>query len=513
MDSDDVLRTDDETHATAPPLVRVGAAPRYMSPVPDDVDVSVAELGSEWLGLPLFEQGRNVARLLEARDDEGGALFTEAVVQMPRRSTKTTSIWATLVGRAVSRPGYRCVVTAQSGNVASRILLEHAEMLIANERAVESREAHGGVPEGMAVLYRNGGRERLQFWNGSRIWVVPPSAGAVRSAASDDIVIDEAGEFEGDAGADFLTGVLPLMDTRGPLAQLIIAGTPGKVRTGMFWDKLEHGRSGTAEAEDDQGTLDYSARDDEDLDDEDVWVRVHPGPSSIKADGSPLTPLKVLRKRRKSLGLLDFAREYLCVWPADGTTGALDAERWNADVTPLPDAAARPREAVLAFSTSKEGTVSTVVLVWRDEAGKGVVEILKHDAGWQWVPAFVEDAVRRFRWRVVWDEIGATMTTAQGLKTRRVPGLAPLQMRHVAAAAQKFASEIAGGNVRNPGQTALTRAVEDAAWRPFGRDSRAFMSKPGGASVQPVVAASQALWEFDAKPTAVETGFIAVPRR
>ncbi|MBM7331671.1 hypothetical protein JS562_53790, partial [Agrobacterium sp. S2] len=57
MDSDAVFESDDVTHATAPPLVRVGAAPRYMSPVPDDVDVSVAELGSEWFGPAVVRAG------------------------------------------------------------------------------------------------------------------------------------------------------------------------------------------------------------------------------------------------------------------------------------------------------------------------------------------------------------------------------------------------------------------------------------------------------------------------
>ncbi len=238
------------------------------------------------LGLDLKDQGQRVARLLEARrrrrPDE--ALRQELVVQIPRRSTKTTSIMSTMLGRADTRPGHRVVITAQSGNIASQIMREHAQILLARGYAVESRSRRRRP--GRIVYYANGGRERLEWPStdrdgnpidvsqeefddvtpeeleergirlGSKIWAVPPDAGAVRSQASDDIWIDEAGELDGNVGTDLLTGVLPLMDTRGPLAQLVVSGTPGKFRDGMFWELLSEGREGGSMA---PGILDYSA--------------------------------------------------------------------------------------------------------------------------------------------------------------------------------------------------------------------------------------------------------------
>src|SRR5690606_40084085 len=127
--SSDVCSSDlEERHVTALTVEEVTptpandvivAVPRHFSEVPPDTDISETERGAAALGLPLLPQGINEARLFGARDPEGGALYRTCVVQMPRRATKSTSIWATIIGRALTRPKYKCVVTAQSGTVPS----------------------------------------------------------------------------------------------------------------------------------------------------------------------------------------------------------------------------------------------------------------------------------------------------------------------------------------------------------------------------------------------------------
>lgn len=473
------------------------ARPTYASPTPRDVDIAAAHQGAAMLGLPLFDQGERVARLMEARDRTGdGARYQDVVIQMPRRSTKTTSIWAVLIGRAVTRPGYRCVVTAQSANVASRILLEHAMMLLANGHCVESREKAREESAGKAVLYRNGGREHIDWPNGSRIWVVPPDAGAVRSASADDIVVDEAGELDVQRGQDFIDGVRPLQDTRGPLAQFVLAGTPGKTRGGPFWATLQAARS---RSEKTLGILDYSARDDEDPDDRKVWRRVHPGPSSKLPSGRALTPMAVLEKRRRGMDLVSFAREYLCAWPTDATTGALDVARWRDQVVEFP--AERPARSVLAFDAPKEGTACAVLEVWRDEAGRACFEVLAYRPGTSWAARFIHAAARTLRAPVVFDEIGGNVAIAAEVRRMR-PAVhtEPMRMLHVGGAAQLLATEVREGRVQHFDQPDLTAAVESASWRPLGRDGRAFGRRPGMSEVAPVVAASLGLWHYDQQP-------------
>jgi len=479
----------------------MAAEPTYASVVPDDVDISVAHRGAVMLGLPLFEQGERVARLLEARDGEGGALYQDVVIQMPRRATKTTSIWSVLIGRAATRDNYKCVTTAQSGTVASKILLEHANMLVANGHAVYSREAQQHPDK--AVLYRNGGRERIDFPNGSSIMVVPPDAGAVRSAAADDIVIDEGGEHVGEKSLEFLNAVRPLQDTRGPLAQLVVAGTPGKVRSGMFWDLLQEARDPQPDEDgwlDEVGILDYSMRDDEDPEDREVWRRVHPGPSSLKPDGTVLTPMRVLEKRYHKMGAAWFSREYLCAWPVDAATGALDVAAWMAvGSEDFPED--RPVRSVIAFDSNKEQTATAVVEAWRNADGKACFELLAFRPGVSWASAFIHRVAREANAPVVFDEIGGNVTIAQELRRKR-PGVkvVPLPMKHVGGAALLLAREVHDGNVEHYNQPDLNVAVESVSWRPMGRDARAFGHRPGKGEIMPAVAASFALWQYDLMP-------------
>lgn len=473
------------------------ARPTWHSRVPRDVDLSAAEIGAEQLGLPLFDQGLRVARLLEARNRTGDeALYQDVVVEMPRRATKTTSVWAVIIGRARTRPGYKCVVTAQSGNVASRILLDHATMLVTNGYARYSQEK--SEDDDLAVVYRNGGREYIAFPNGARIWVVPPDAGAVRSAAADDIVVDEAGELDPVAGQDFVDAVRPLQDTRGPLAQFIITGTPGKTRGGPFWRMLAAGRAKPNGR--DLGIADYAMRDDEDPEDRKVWRRVHPGPSSRLPSGRALTPMKVLEKRRRDMDLVSFAREYLCLWPADTATSALDAEAFKAGAAPFQ--LERPPRSVVAFDANKEGTATAVMQVWRDDAGRGCMEVRAFRPGTSWAARVIHKEAREAKAPVVFDEIGGNVAIAAELRRLRpAVQVVPLALKAVGGAAQLTATEIREGRVVQYDQPDLVAAVESATWRPAGRDSRAFGRKAGGSEIAPIVAGSLGLWHYDAVMT------------
>lgn len=462
-------------------VAAVAAVPTFESATPADTDISTAVGGAQLLGLPLKPQGERVARVLEARDGEG-VLYPEVVVQMPRRATKTTSIWATIVGRAATRENYRCVITAQRGVVASRILLEHANLLLASGAAVESRDRDDHPDK--IILYRSGGREHLDFPNGSRIWCVPPEGGAVRSAAADDVVIDEAGEHDPVKGKDFLDAVQPLMDTRGPLAQLIITGTPGKVRSGMFWDALQLGRSGADPA---LGILDYSIRDDEDAEDRAVWQRVHPGPSS------GLTPMSTLERRWTKLGPAAFAREYLARWPADAATSAIDLEAWRGAVVPQEPLPERPG---LAYDVAPDSSSAALVAAWRDAQGVARIGVVDYRESVSWLAALSHSVARKYRVPVRYDSIGANHDPATEITRRRGVSVVPTVTKEVMAATQVLVSALADGKLVHFDQSSLNAAAEGAAWRQL-QGGRVFARKPSSADVTPLAAAALALWQYD----------------
>lgn len=498
--------------------------PRYPRRLPRGVDIDVAHTGGRLLGLPLLPQGEQVATMLEARHprrpDE--ALHSTLLVQMGRRSTKTTSVFAAMLGRCHTRPGHRVVITAQSGNIASQILREHAAMLLARGRAVESRRRH--KKPGRIVYYANGGRERLEWPAvdaegnpvdvssddfddleedelegirlGSQMWVVPPDAGAVRSRASDDIWIDEAGELAGPRGHDLLVGVLPLMDTRGPLAQLVISGTPGKLREGMFWDLLSEARAGGRFA---PGLLDYSAPDDRPVDvasyvdDARLWRKVHPGYAS------GLTTRKVLEERLYRLGHEQFAREYLCMWPLTAGSAAIDRDAWAAHALPEHVTLALPDRFGLAYDVAPDGSTAALAAAWRDEDGRARGGLVDYRAGTAWLAGVAHAVARKYRVPVRYDSIGANHGPAGEIARLRGVTLKAGALKDAAAAAQLLVSELAGDGFAHFDQPTLNAAVEGAGWRNL-EGARVFGRRVSSADVSPVVALSQALYQNDQLP-------------
>lgn len=438
------------------------------------------------LSLPLLPQGVQVSGVLAATK-HGRPLYPTVGVLMPRRASKTTAVWATLLGRCRARPGYKIVTTAQDGLRARNRFREVLRALEAGDFTGDK----GGQRIGR-VLW-GAGSEAIEFDNGSRIWVVKPEAGALRGEAADVMLFDEAGELSEQHSEDLVAGALPLMDTR-PGGQVIIAGTPGTARTGLLWTTMEQGRR----REGGVGIVDYSIRDSESAvifpDDggdavlnEAVLRRVHPGVGT-------LTTMRVMRDRFSKMALSKFEREYLCRFPITDLTTALDLARW-AD-SEIETFGLRPERVAVAFDVAPDSSAAALCAAWRDDDGRAHVELLGYQAGTAWLPARAEAAARKHRTSIAHDTIGANTDPADVMHRRRI-GLAPLNLRAMQGAAGRFSSELDEDRLRHYGQDDLTRAVEGAAWRTVGEGGRLFARMKSAHEVCPLVAASAALWHYD----------------
>lgn len=470
------------------------AEPTYIAHIPEGTDVSAYEVGLALLGYPATPQGRLVAGVLEARDEAGLPLYPTVAVMMPRRTTKTTAVWAVLIGRCTLHPGHRVVTTAQDGTRAGNTMREK----------MREMEAHGFEDAGGRLRWSNG-RERIEFENGSVIWVVAPNAGAFRSEASDCELFDEAGELSLDRSADLLAGALPLLDTR-PMGQAIVAGTPAKQRAGLLWETLGEGRralaaaaAGEVVAEDGTGIVDYSLRDDEELVvtdeegqvvglDEGVLRRVHPGIGT-------LTTMAKMRARFAKLGRAKFEMEYGCRFPADSTTTAVDLEKWaGGQVAPVE----RPDRVGIAFDCAYDGSSASIVYAWRLD-GVAYVEVAAHRLGTSWVARAAHTAAGKYRRvPVAYDSIGANLDPATAMtRLKPTPKTDALTMKAIMAAAQRLVAEIHEDRLRHFGQADLDAAVANTAWRDIAQSGRAFGTKDPTVAINPIVAASLALWSYD----------------
>ena len=454
--------------------------PATLSPIPPDTDVSSYLIGCRALGFEPTPQGVQVAGIMEAADEDGAPLYADVTVQLSRRSAKTTSVQSVYLGRCFTRRRWRILQTAQDGTRASEVFVEMAHTI-----AAEAEAAGVEVPEWK--LYSSTGREYLTFTATGAVWrVVAPRGTSFRSKKADDVFIDEAGEHEPEQGAEVEAGALPTLDTSA-WGQLTRAGTPGVKRTGPFWDSLQQAAADPAKF----GACDYHAEDHEvvtaeQVADPELWLRKHPGLAS------GLTRLKTIQERHDKMQHAKFVREYLCAWPADTTSGALNADRWEALSVPQAEP---PAEFCLAFDCELNGQAAAVAAAWVTEAGEHRVQLLEYRRGVAWLPEVLARAhAAHPRAKIAYDPIGQNQVAALALQ--RVPRfrsavLSALTLRELSAGAALIAQGMDSGNLEPSTDPELVKAVKGATWRESG-DNRLF-GRRGGVDISPLIAASAAL--------------------
>ncbi|TDE91582.1 hypothetical protein EXU48_15665 [Occultella glacieicola] len=438
--------------------------------------------------MPITTQGEQVAGVLESLAPDGTPLYPTVAILMPRRSTKTTSIWNVLLGRCYAHPGYKVVTTAQDGIRARNKFREVQRAL----------DAFGFKERGLGKLYWGNGFEAIEWANGSRMWVVPPDAAAFRSEAADCMLFDEAGELDEATSEDLVAGALPLMDTR-PMGQVIITGTPSPRRAALLWDTLQEGRDRKKR---DVGIVDYSLRDDEpsvlypDGEDsepvlnEKLLYRVHPGIGT-------LTTIKKMRARFAKMTLVKFEAEYFCRFPTDHTVTAINPAKWDtarAEVLPV-----RPDRVGLAFDVAPDSSAAALVAAWRDEDGRAHIEVIGYRSGVAWLPGAGKAAAIKHRCAVAYDVIGANTNPADTMHRSRVQ-VTGYNIRHQQGAQQRFVDELDRENLTHYDQTDLNLAAEGANWRNVNEGGRLFGRKASASDVSPIVAAALALWQYDQVP-------------
>lgn len=467
---------------------RRSARPSALSRIPRETNIGVAYVGANLQSLPLTRQGEEIAAVMEAKKKDGTPLYREVVAIMARRSTKTTSIWNVIIGRCATRPNYKVVTTAQDGIRARNRFREVQRAL---DRA--DFDGHNDPANRLGKLRWANGDEAIEFDNGSRIWVVPPEAGAFRGEAADCILFDEVGEYSPAKSDDLRSGALPLMDTR-PDGQVIFTGTPGTSRTGLLWEKFQAALAPKSKL----GIVGYFARDHETTFSYDsdgsytlntkLLKQCHPGIGTV-------TTLQTIVDRAESMPPAQFEREYFCRFPFDNATSAIPESLWNkaASSQGLP---ARPDDIGLGFDVAPDSSSAALVAAWRDGDGKAHIEVLGADWGTQWLPGAINKAVKKYRTPVGYDSIGANMDIADRLERLRITG-APMFIRHMEGAAARLMQNLTEGNLVHYRQTDLTKAALGAAWRNIGDSGRLFARKQSAADVTPLVAASVALWQYD----------------
>jgi phage terminase large subunit-like protein len=463
-----------------------GTKPLYVSSY--DGSEKFAEefmVGARLLGFEPTPQQWKIASALNAWDvDRDRPLQRTLGVCVPRRAGKTTALLAIALGRCMVRPGYTVLFTAQSGTKASARFLEMARNLERKEPDPERR--------GFRIM-RGAGNQNLTFLNGSLFQVLPPKPDAFRGDSGDMILLDEAQEHTADVSAELLGAILPTMDTR-PGAQLVVAGTAGERRSGIFWDTLQEGRKELPRT----GIVEFAAPDNTTEEEASVpalWETVHPGIGT-------LTDLETIENNFQKLPRPNFLREYLGIWPEDYSQSAIDQEAWGACTTTFSK---KPEQFALAFDVSVDGSVACIAAAWR-EGDQAYVEIVEHKLGTDWLVPRINELARKYRLPIAHDSVGSVLVEVAALQRLRPrPKLQPLGYRDLAPGCASIMKEINARTLRHFDQPSLNEAVSKVVKRPLGDNGWAWGRRASGGDITPLAAATFALRAYDNMKTPQKT--------
>lgn len=435
----------------------------------------------------------------------------------PRRTTKTTSIQAVILGRCTLREDYQVGWTlATTGAKAAE---RFKKDIVAPLRRLYPLDAKSGAPYDINV---GKGTEHIAWRNGSFLNVYAPGGDGFRSGGFSVAWVDEGGEAEPDLSEDLTVAVLPTMDTI-PGAQFIVSGTAARYRGGnLLWDMLNDPTA---------GVIRHSIPETTDPEELESWEpepdhprgrvralveRWHPGVGWT-------TPLEAVKRNFDKFPREKFLAEYLGVFGSEGSNiGIIPPAQWEraARAGNLPSP---PKRFTLAIAIHPDGLWASVGVAWkwRDEQddlvsaalaldGEPVpvvervaIGLLHHQDGVQGFATKVLTLARKYKTPVIFDQLSQAAGVEVESLARAVPRpqLTPATTTDVRRAATKLLKLLdEDGLVHWRGQPRLEAAAGIAVKRAIGSAGGFGFGRPKGdyaADITPLEAISLAVQFLD----------------
>lgn len=464
------------------------------------------------------------------------------VVEMPRRASKSTTIFLKLLGRCIRRRGYLVTFSAQNGVASGRLFDDWVDRL--NEVWPEDKSLPpwlrdhvrkpkvsrhvalfgddlipdhddddlGERPRPFKARVSPSARDITIKATGSKIRVIKTAAGAYRGLAADVSWLDEAQELDAEEGIKIVAAIRPLQDTRRGHPSTIVSGTAGEVRSGLFWSYVNRLRTKDAA----MGGMDFCAPEDtpwEIVEDEqtalDLLCSMHPGVGT-------LTTRQIMTDtyREPEFGRPQWAREYLSLWPETFGVRAIPLDQWASATAsrrvPIP------QRVAFGMAIKPGGGVACIAAAWRNTKGRAYVEIIEHRPGTAWMMDLAPALTAKYRGSTIaFDDIGegkATATELNALPQRR-PKLRLQTYTETAAGCVQLLRDLERGTLRHFDDVSLNSAVARAAKRETRNDRGVWLWTPAekGEDITPLDAATRALrnWDQHFAARRTTTGVIA----
>ncbi len=273
------------------------------------------------------------------------------------------------------------------------------------------------------------GEEGIELRSGQRLNFVARSKTSGRGFTGDVIVLDEAQELTD----EMMDAMFPTISARTITAnpQVWYTGTAGDVRS-FTWARIRE-RGHVGESEDRLCFFEWSAPDDADLDDRQMWALANPGLNIRISEDF------VARNERQAMSDVGFAKERLGIWSTESMERAIPADVW--DAVCFPELNAKLEGADVALEVLPDQSMAAIAAY-----GGGVGALLEHRAGVHWTLDVLDALSERYGVTVVLDGNGPAVFLAPALEERGLT-VKKLSNAEVYAACARIYSDIADQKV------------------------------------------------------------------
>lgn len=418
------------------------------------------------LGHPFMPWQQLVADIgLEIDPVTGHFVYRDITFLTPRQSGKTTLLLTWALHRLLTDPGCDTVYSAQDGQAARAKLLHDLWPILAPHKKAL----------GVSRILRSNGNEAIEMVNLSRLTPMSSADDALHGrtisfAIRDELFADTDNRREG--------AITPAMSTisNGQVLTASTAGTDQSIPLNLL---IERGRANClAGLNHTSAYFEWSAPEDADPDDEDVWWRCMP------ALGHTID-LPVIRHARATMSDGEFRRAYLNQ-TTHGTTVLIPAAKWDAVQAPGAQADSEPRTFGLDVNPERNGW-SVVAF---DSAR--VVEVVEHSQDVSRLVARVAELDAKYRptWAVDGRSsapIAALLPDLEraGVKVTKVTSEYP-------AACASLLDAITQGSIKVRSSDALNQSVTAVSRRLVGDGFT--WTRRSSVDISPIIAATLALW-------------------
>lgn len=430
---------------------------------------------------------------LEVDPETGLYWYDTVVVTVQRQAGKTDAFGNVADHRCMTIPRARAWLTMQQGKDASAWMRNEW-----HEQVPSDWTAAGHVEKSLRA-----GSEGLYFpATGGRFQVFAPKRDAMHSKQSDLTGIDEAWAHDEEKGAELDQAIDPTQATR-PGAQKWIMSTAGDDTSEYLEAQVAAGIDALADPHSRVCLVDYGIPADADPEDLELVAKWHPAVGHTIDVSVIAAARRRFRKKVNGLWVDDvagFARAY-GNRPTRARVSAFDPVLWGRCGHPFQD---RPARVGIAFDVTPRGDRGAVLAAWRDTSGRPFLEVLREDAGTDWMPKYVAEQCKANRSPAGYDTGGVETLAVADKLARRFKAVEHqgTNLEEYAIACAELSRWVTSAQLVHFRQEPLNEAVAVAARRPVKDGGWVWGRTTSTGAIHALAAGTVALRVFDTLPAA-----------